>query len=92
MDERENFVEDFASVHRLLDLTVSDLTIEQALWQPGGTTSAMATILVHTVYDEDFILNRYFNKRPLVLETDDWSTKSGIPADNDAIWAGGLDL
>jgi hypothetical protein len=67
------------TAYEWLELTVSDVTAEQALWQPPGTANTIAENYAHTVIWADVDINRYFFARAALLE-DGWASRFGLDA------------
>jgi hypothetical protein len=67
------------TAYEWLELTESDVTAEQALWQPPGTANTIAENYAHTVIWADVDINRYFFARAALLE-DGWASRFGLDA------------
>lgn len=62
-----------------LELTVSDVTPDQALWQPPGTANTIAENYAHAMIWADVDINRYFFGRAALLE-DGWAERFRLDA------------
>jgi hypothetical protein len=67
--------------HDLLEQAVADLPAEQ--WHhrgEGATVQSMATIYVHTVLAEDWLIHAFLCQEPTLFERDGWAAKLGYEA------------
>lgn len=77
-----------------LELNVSDVTQQQAVWRPPGTANSIAASYAHTVIAADFDLNHIFHGHETLLARA-WSERLGLsesfpddwPADVHIDWA-----
>lgn len=63
--------------HQLLEATMTDVTHEQAHWQPPGTANPLSATYVHAVASEDAVIQMVLQGgTPLYAST--WADKTGI--------------
>jgi hypothetical protein len=61
-----------------LDSIVSDISPQQATWQPPGRANTIASTYAHIVRNADEDLNQRFLRRPL-LSDGPWRGRTGLP-------------
>ncbi len=62
--------------HNILEMTVGDLTDEQAHASTGGHTHPIAANYGHTIVGEDFLMSMIDGSTPLAMG--DWAGRSGM--------------
>jgi hypothetical protein len=61
-----------------LEAIVSDVTAEEAAWQPPGRANTIASTYAHIVLNIDEDLNHWLFRRPLLREGP-WRGRTGVP-------------
>ena len=64
--------------HRMLDAVIADVTPELLAWTPPSTTNAIGLTYMHAVGSEDGFIQRLFQGKPLLWESEGWGAKLGI--------------
>jgi hypothetical protein len=80
MDARDLLRTQLQFASRTLGLAIADVDDEMAHRQPAGTIQPIATIYAHLLADLDFILHTTLRERPLLLEREGWTERTGIVA------------
>ena len=65
--------------HELLEMTMADVTSEQAYWLPPGNANPLGAIYAHALFAEDGVMNGMLRQSaPLFAST--WSVRTGVAA------------
>jgi hypothetical protein len=80
-------LENIQWAHQLLTIVTTDLTPEQAHWQPPGTANSIAATYAHAICSEDAILHHLLLGRSPLFAAE-WAGRSGI---SDPQWASSPD-
>ncbi len=76
----------------MVDFAMEDLTPEVAHFEAGGKTNNIAQLLVHVTLGADRGINSVIKGGPMILESEDWYAKTGIPEGRGAFWQKGWTL
>jgi hypothetical protein len=79
---------EFQQSHSVLDMTMQDVTSEQAHWAPPGVTAPLGAQFAHAVTAEDMMLNGFVKGAPPLFATT-FAGKTGMSEPPPAPDAGG---
>jgi uncharacterized damage-inducible protein DinB len=68
----------FGGLRQLTNATLAGLTEEQLNWTPPGTANSIKVTLLHIVAGEDRFIQAVIQGKPLLWETQAWSTRIGV--------------
>ncbi len=75
-----------------LESIVSDVSREQATWQPPGNANTIASTYAHIVRNADEDLNQHLFERPRLNEGP-WRGRIGLPSEGSAVeWEPGVEI
>jgi hypothetical protein len=77
MDQSTLLKEQLEAAHAVMEITMADVTPEQAAWIPPGKTNALGPTYAHTVLSEDFWINGTVRGAPLLALTE-FAERAGI--------------
>ncbi|MEX0801305.1 MAG: DinB family protein [Dehalococcoidia bacterium] len=79
---------EFDNAHNILNLTIQDVTSEQAHWSPPGKATPVGAQLAHIVTSEDMLVNGFVKGGPPLFATT-FAGKTGMSSPPPAPSAGG---
>lgn len=79
--------EQLQQAHEFLEMTMADVTAEQAAWKPGGNANPLGAAYAHLVTGEDGFVNAYL-QGGAPLFAGEWAGKTGLsePPPPDREW------
>ncbi|MGH2460954.1 MAG: DinB family protein [Chloroflexota bacterium] len=78
--------EQVARSHDLLTQVFAEVTVEQAIWKPAGsTTNPIVATFLHVASTEDRLTHRASAGQPTVFETGEWGAR--LHFDPGAVWS-----
>ncbi len=78
MDAKEYIQRQLATVRRVCDAALTDLTDEQLNWTPPGTPNPIGAVLIHILAAEDRFIQAVLQGKPLVWQTEAWAERVGL--------------
>jgi hypothetical protein len=77
MDQATLLREQLEAAHAVMEVTMADVTPEQAAWLPPGRTNPLGPTYAHTVLSEDVWINGTIRGKPLLALTK-FAGKAGV--------------